>query len=206
MKFQNIIPYLLIVGLAFYIFLNNSKKSEFVDSEIKTDTIYKTIVIPERKGTFAIAQPQPVYIAPQNNDAELNFLYEKLSSLQSDNERFEYLLTQLSTKTYNNVHKDSLVEISVTDSVSGKLLNQNISYKILPQKIEVKEIHITEKLKPKLTISAGFGVASQYSANATPTATAFLGLKNKRGYELFLGIDNQKTYSIGLKKDLFIKY
>lgn len=206
MKIQNLLPYLLIAGLAIYIFLTNPKKREFEDSEIKTDTIYKTIVIPEHQGTFAIAQPQPVYIAPSNNDAELNFLYEKFSNLQSDNERFEYLLSQLSTKAYNNVHKDSLVEISVTDSVSGKLLNQKIKYKILPQKIEVKEIHITEKLKPKLTISAGFGVASQINYEATPTATAFLGIKNKRGYELLLGIDNQKTYSIGLKKDLFTKY
>lgn len=202
---KNFLPWLITAGVLLFLFLVPKKQGTEVDS-IKTDTIYKTIVIPEKTGTFNISQPTPIYISQPQNDKQIEWLYEKMNELQDDNQKLNYLLSQLSTKLYDKTYEDKDVSITVSDSVSGKLLNQSVKWKVKPQEIQVKEIHTTEKLKPKFTISAGFGVASQYSLNATPTANAFFGLKNKKGYELILGIDTKKTYQLGLKKDLFTKY
>jgi hypothetical protein len=206
-KYIALVPWIIIVGLIFFLFFSGgyriSKNTEVV---IKTDTIVKTVIIPEKTGTFTNVKPQPIYIVPPQDDKQLEQLYEKIANLQDDNQRMEYLLEQLSSKVYAKKYEDDTVSITVTDSINGLLRNQNVQWSVKPQKIEVKEVHTTTRIKPKWTISAGLGVSSKISLEASPTATLVLGFKNKKGTELMGGYSTDQTASIILKKDIFTKY
>jgi hypothetical protein len=196
------IPYIAIAVLLLYIFGQSFFSRKPIET-VKRDTVIKVIEIPEKTGTFTNSNPQPIYISQPVNDKQLEYLYSKIADLQDENQKVNYLLSQLSTKTYNKTYSDKDVSITVTDTVSGKLLNQDVKWTIKPQKVEVKEVTITKQVKPKFTLSVGGGVRFN---PINQQVYGVLGLKNAKGYELQLGVDTDKTYFIGVKKDLISKF
>jgi hypothetical protein len=196
------IPYIVIIGLLLYIFFSHSNKPK-TKEVIRYDTIIKTVTIPEINGTFTNPKPKPIYIKEPADDKELQFLHGKINELLTDVEKKDFLLSQLSTKVYNKTYSDKDVEITVIDTISGKILHQDVIWTIKPKEIEVKEVTITKELKPRFSLSVGGGVIVN---PINQQFYGFLGMKNAKGYELQLGMTTDKGYMIGVKKDLFTKF
>jgi hypothetical protein len=192
----------VIIGLLLYIFFSHSNKPKQIEV-IRYDTIIKTVTIPEINGNFNNPKPKPIYIKDPTDDKELQYLHAKINELLTDVEKKDFLLSQLSTKAYNKTYSDKDVSITVIDTVSGKLLNQDVIWTIKPKQIEVKEVTITKELKPRFVLSVGGGVIVN---PINQQLYGFLGMKNAKGYELQLGITTNKACMIGLKKDLFTKF
>jgi len=173
-------------------------------SKVKSNTYIeaKTVTIPAINGTFNNQNPKPIYIKEPADDKELQFLHAKINELLTDVEKKDFLLSQLRTKAYNKTYSDKDITITVIDTVSGKLLNQDVIWTIKPKQIEVKEVTITKELKPRFVLSVGGGL--MYGIE--PELYGVVGVKNAKGYELQLGITTDKAYMIGLKKDLFTKF
>lgn len=154
-------------------------------NEIKTitDTLYvdKVIKIPEIKEVIVYKDPVPTDILVVGSDT---------------------------VRRYRKVYTDStgVATVTVTDSINGRLLGQTLDIKVKEREVKYKERVITNntitKLKPTFVISAGLTASS----GIRPTVGAEVGFKNRSGYNLELGYNNQKEITIGIKKDIFTFY
>ena len=205
-KIKEYLLILLIVILMFIVFKQGLFSPQPKENEnIRVDTIYTTIEIPAKEGTFVNKKPKPIYISDTTKDQYIAFLELKMNSLYTQTEKQEYLLKQLSKKAYMKVYSDTTVSITVTDSVNGFLQYQDVKWNVKPQSIIVKEIYTTKKLKPRFTMSAGGGLESGFP-KLNPVFKGVLGFKNRNGYELLPGYSTDNRYSIILKKDIFTIY
>lgn len=181
-----VLPYFLLGITLLFLFLGRCNNDvESVTTEIVTDTIYleKIKVIPKIEEELETIKPRPVDIQVVNKDT---------------------------IRSYSRVYKDStgVAEITVEDSVNGILLNQKVKINVKEREIKYLEKLVTNtvtnttKVKPYMVLSAGLTATS----GVRPTIGAEVSLKNKNGYNLDFGYNNQKEFTIGLKKDLLTIY
>ena len=186
-------------------------KSFFYDLFIKSDeprervdTIYSVQTIKEKTGEFNNQRPIIIYTQPpQQNNAYINDLKGDLNKLNTQQEKINKLLLELSTRVYQKKYEDSTVSITVTDTINGRLQHQNVKWKVKPQQYVNKTI--IKELKPKWSVSIGGGI----KINPTPFKTVFegkIGLKNKKGNTLQVGIESDNSYSLTFMKDVFVKW
>lgn len=186
-------------------------KSFFYDLFIKAnteenriDTIVQIKTIKEKTGEFSNQRPIIIYTQPPNqNNAYINDLKTNLNEMATQQEKINKLLLELSQRVYQKKYEDSIVSITVTDTVNGRLQWQGVKWKVKEQKY--KTYTIEKKLKPKFAISAGGGI----DVKPYPFNTAFkavIGVKNKKGTSLQLGLNTNKQYSLTFLQDLFVKY
>lgn len=215
MKFQlKYLKDILIVGFMLYIFIsNNNRVNVEKHSKDRIDSILKTLVIPEKKGEFRTISPQPIIITIPERNSNSNRLSDELlkrfEQLESDNAKTRAYAKAIALKVYEKTYKDSLVSITVKDSIEGgDLTSQNVSWNIKKQEIKYHDKIITKY--PLYSISGGIGVNSvidetgSYKTQISP----LIGYRNKEGWQLEVGtnIFNLKEFRIDLTKDIFTKY
>lgn len=173
------LPWIVSAVLLFLLFVKSCVRENIEGvNTITSDTIYipKVIRIPEIKQVFVNTTPK-----------------EKGKSVVKGD----------TIRTYENKYIDStgLAEVTISDSVNGKLLNQKVKIHVKEQEVKYEEKIITNttKLKPSFVISGG--LTTQIGVN--PSVGMELSFKNKSGYTLDLGVNNRKDFTIGVKKDLF---
>ena len=207
---KDLIPYAVITILLFLQFTNTGFFGSTPADETIIDSVKVVKTLPQKQGTFQIKAPQPVVVVvpsnQQGNDKYINSLMTELNSLKDAVLKKDKIVEALALRVYEKKYEDSTVTITVRDSINGRLNSQNVNWKIKPQKVAYFEKTITHKLKPKFTFSAGVGVTSGLDSPGNPQLQGILGFKNKKEYELQLGISTDKRFNITLKKDLFTKY
>lgn len=200
---------ILVIGLTIlYFFSNSCSREPKAGSTTKTDTVYitKTIKIPEVKGNFETKNPKPKDGVMVYDRALLN----KYNDLKSENEKLKAYQKAVEIKEYENTYKyekDEKVTITVSNTVTGSLTNQKVSFNIPEREIEYKERIITntttEKLKPSFIISGGVSAQSSTDLiNLKPSVGLTVGFKNKSGYTLDVNYNTNRNVMITLKKDI----
>lgn len=111
-------------------------------------------------------------------------------------------------RSYNTCYTDStgVVEVTVKDSVNGKLLNQVVDFYVKPRDIKYQEKVITNtttiKQTPNFSLSAGINT----SLNTTPAIGIGITVKDGTGWGLDLGYNSNKQFIVGIKKDILKTY
>lgn len=201
---RELLPYVVIVALLVMQFTSKSFFGKSPKNDIVIDSTLVVKNTPQKQGNFRIEKPQPiVVVVPNNNrDSYINSLLSELKSIKETDKQQSKLLKELALRVYEKTYKDSIVTITVKDSVNGHLQSQNVQWTVKPQKVRYYEKKVTEKVTPRFVISAGIGL----DGFENPQLKGVIGFKNKKGYELQLGASSNQRYSLTLKKDLFTKY
>jgi hypothetical protein len=173
----------LVVVFLLFIFLRGCKKDDLVVSKTTTDTVFveKIKIIPKIEQVIQYRDPKPLYINVVGKDT---------------------------IKNYKKVYTDStnVAEVTIEDSINGTLLNQRVKINVKEREVKYKETVITNntvtKLKPFMVLSAGLTAQS----GLNPTLGAEVGLKNKNGYNVELGYNLRKEFTVGIKKDILTIY
>jgi hypothetical protein len=178
------IPFITISLVCCVLFLRSCNSEVKTGNTVTTtDTLYvdRIIKIPEILEVIVNTKPVPVKIQVVGKDT---------------------------LRSYVNTYKDStgVAEITVTDSVNGSLLNQIVGIKIKEREVRYTEKVITNnsvtKLKPYFVLSAGVKMISGLNGSMG----AEVGIKNSKGVSLELGYNSNRTFIIGIKKDIFTFY
>jgi hypothetical protein len=181
---KSLTPYFVIFGLlVFIIFFKGCGKEMVGKTVTTTDTLVveKMIVIPEIREVIKYRNPVPVDTQVVGKDT---------------------------IRKYLRTYKDStgVTEVTVSDSIAGRLLGQTINIKVKEREVKYTEKVITNnsvtKLKPSFVLSAGVSMVSGVNGSYGFE----VGLKNSKGINLELGYDSNKNFTIGIKKDIFTLY
>lgn len=232
---QLILAFALIFVISFFKGCSNPFSKEDTNDVIKTDTIFRTVVIDAKQGSFTNNNPQPYSTRPiivngQNNTELQNYLLRLTETIKTqsakDRELTQQLVNALAKKEYKEVKEDSIVKVTVNSTVEdGKQTYLGIDYEVKESYFDTYNTVTTIKKYPDYTISAGLGITTQFSkplefnnqiidSLTIPSkvyVNPLIAYKDKKGleYQLELGIDKDLkigTASIKLKKDLFTKY
>lgn len=178
-------PYFVIFALVCFIlfFRDCSLKAPKDSVKIVSDTVYvyRTIKIPAVQQTMETKKPEAVKETKVGNDT---------------------------IRTYRKTYKDSTgtAEVTVSDSVNGRLLNQIVDIKVKEREVKYRERFINTKTtiehKPSFVISAGLTATS----GINPSFGAEIGFKNRNGLNLEVGYNNRNEIQVGIKKDIFTFY
>ena len=181
---KSLTPYFVIFALLVFIIFFKGCGKEMVGKTITTtDTLVveKVIVIPKIQEVIVYRNPVPVKVEVVGKDT---------------------------IRKYQHTYKDStgVAEVTVYDSISGKLIGQRVNIKVKEREVKYSEKVINNntvtKLKPSFVLSAGVrmtsGVNGSYGAE--------IGLKNSRGYNLEIGYNSRENFTVGIKKDIFTFY
>jgi hypothetical protein len=158
-------------------------KTEVGKTVTTTDTLYidKVIKIPEVREKIVYRNPVPVETKVIGKDT---------------------------IRKYKHVYKDStgVAEITVSDSIAGRLLGQVVDIKIKEREVKYQEkvvtTTITKTLKPSFVLSMGVTAVSGLNGSYGVE----VGIKNSKGLNLDLGYDSNKNFTVGIKKDVFTLY
>lgn len=204
---------LVILGLVLYIVISGNIKKPVSNNNDRIDSILRVISTKQVDGTFVQPSPQPIIITiPQsgsNNNQLSNNLLKAFEELKDDNAKTRAYAEAIALRVYNNTYKDSLVNISVTDTIEGgKLKNQKVNWTVKPQKIQYYEnIYY---MKPQFTISAGMQFQTRIDSLGFTHEQLFpkIGVKGRNGWKFEAGVNllNTKEFMIGAEKDIFTKY
>ena len=222
---QKKITYLIIgifIALVFHaMFRRADRISGDNNDRIIIDTLYvdRIIKVPERVEVFKDSTPEPKIVYKENKE-----LLEQYTSLTDENEKLKKYIEAITMRTYEKkyVSKDSVVTVTVKDSVTGTLNFQSVIFKLAQQEIVFKEkiINRTIEKKPNFSLSLGVGLriphalrgsgspkVDNYPLPSDPISfEGVVGVKDKKGYGYQLGIDTQGGARFTITKDLFIKY
>jgi len=208
---KNILLYVIIL-----ILLIKFGKDLFINtvpnSSTKIDSILKVFDTKIQTSRYQEKYPQPIINIypssnPNKNSDLTNSLISEFNKLKDNDKKLEAYLKVISTKVYRNVYNDSLSKVTMIDTISnGVLKNQSIQIDYKPRKFKLYEKKITEKLKPKLIISAGLGIQSTLNNNANTQLQGIVELTNKKGNSLQFGYSSSREFSLIYKRDLFTKY
>lgn len=154
-------------------------------NETKTtiDTIFvdRVIKIPEIKEVIVYKDPVPVDIQVVGVDTIRKY-----------------------SKTYTD--STGVAEVTVDDSVNGRLLRQQVNIKVKEREIKYKERIVkttnTIKYKPDFVMSAGLTATS----GIRPSVGVEIGFKNHIGLNFEVGYNTNKIWTIGVKRDIFTHY
>ena len=174
---------------------------------IKTDTVYvdRVINLPGKTETFidSVFIPKIIYKPDQE-------LLDRYNELQTDNDRLQAYIDAITLRTYQNsyVSSDSLVKITVTDSVTGKLNSQKVSFDIAPREITIQEKIITNDVYkyPDFSISLGVGIKVPAIPGRAQSFEGVLGIEDRRGFQYQLGVDTRKEFRLTITKKLWTKF
>lgn len=129
------------------------------NDKIQVDTVYidRIIEVPGKQGSFEDLKPEPriIYKADPN-------LLEAYNLLKDEKERLQAYIDAITIRTYEKqyVSADSIVKITVKDSVTGTLDFQSVAFDIAPQEVQIQEKVITRTIEkyPDFTMSLGGGI------------------------------------------------
>lgn len=183
---------LIILALLFYF----GKDSPTVYKDvIRTDTIYKTVTLPPVHDTIYLTDFKERIVTRYKVDSTL---VDSISILNA-------LIDAKTVREYTNTHKDSLVTISTTSQVEGKLLFSQINYTLKPRKFQTIETHTTIEKHPKYALFYGGNIQTASRFDNTAFEINF-GYQNKRGDVMEVGVNTNKQITLGFKKRFALKY
>lgn len=158
---------------------------------IVVDTVYvdREIIIPEIKEVFIHVKPKPTSV-----DTVLVY-------------KTDTVPTPIISRTYENTYtsKDSVATVVVKDSIlDGELEKQEVLFEVKERPIQYKDKIITKTItkKPVLAISLGAAVRASEETLDRASVVGFVGVRGKNGLEVMVGYDTNKTFTVGIKKDI----
>jgi len=178
------------------------------DNDIVTiDTVYvdRIIKVPQIKGSFKDSIPDPVVIYKADPR-----LLKQYTDLEGENDKLKKYIEAITIRSYEKtyVSADSIVLITVRDSVTGTLNFQSVDFIIAEREVVFKEKIITKTIekRPDFSLNLGVGVKVPTLSQEAISFEGVIGIKNKKGLGYQLGVDTNKELRFTLTKDLFIKY
>ena len=177
------------------------------NDKVTIDTVYvdKIIKVPEIKEVFIDSIPDPKIIYKADPK-----LIKDFKELEDENEKLRIYAEAITKRTYEKtyVSADSIVRITVKDSVTGVLDFQSVDFNVAEREIVFREKVITKTIekRPDFSLSMGAGIKVPTLLDRPLSFEAVIGIKTKRGFGYQLGIDTNKEFRLTLTKDLFIKY
>lgn len=205
---------ILIIGLFAYIVISGNRRENIDFNYDRIDSIVRTIKIPKDTIMFKDTVFKPTYnnFVTNNNlkiDSLNKVLLEKFKSLENNDSILKAYMDAIAVKVYKKKYKDSLIKVTVIDTLQGgKLFSQDVKVEL-----EEREINYYEKTVykyPKYSITAGLDIHSVLDQNNSNRAQVFpvLGFRGSKGWEFNLGANvlNLKEFKVGIKKDIFTKY
>lgn len=197
------IPYLIIAGLLVYIFSmekeiiqvkipskENSVKIADPISEVRVDTIYKTVF---RDGKRKVVKEVVTVENPVNKD-----LLDKYEEAKKSNDSLlldKIFREAITERLYTEKLVDSVQTITVKSEVIGTLKSQIISYKTNPQTITIK------KWKRASIYIGGFSYLPTIDGESISVGLQLQVVNKKR--VLTFGFDNTKKVHVGIAFKLF---
>ena len=198
-----------VVSALLFTAFNCEDKNGVVDGNdrVTVDTVYvdRIIKVPEITGSFedSIPDPKVVYVADPD-------LVRQYTDLEDENEKLKKYIEAITIRTYEKtyVSPDSIVSITVRDSVTGTLDFQNVDFTVAEREVLFKERLITKTIEkyPDFSLSLGAGVKVPTAPGGSFSAEGVIGVRIKRGYGFQLGVDTNTDVRLTITKDLFIKY
>ena len=184
MRLKDIIPYIVILILAYFLFSKEEPK------KIKPNviTIIRDSIIKGKDSVIKIEKPIPYKVTVYKD-----------STLLDSIEHYKALLELFKTREYKQTHKDSSITIDIYAKTIGKLDSLSFRYVLSDLKVPIKETHITNYLKPKYTVYGGVGV------NTSGYLDVSIGYGNEKGV-LSIGADTNGFYSLRYQRSLFTKW
>lgn len=177
------------------------------NDRVKFDTIYvtKTITVPEIREVFVDSTPDPVVVIKADQGLVDDYL-----ALQDENERLQKYIEAITKRFYEQTYttEDSLVTVTVRDSVTGTLDFQNVDFTVREQEIEYQEKTVIQTIEkyPDFILSAGAGVKAPMQPDGTFSFEAALRARTKKGWNYEVGLDTNKELRLTLTKDIFVKH
>lgn len=173
---------LAVAGLTYFLL----QKPE--DKVIKVPVVIE-VPVPGIIGTFPPSElPKPIKVNPKP-------IIDTIPHKQRDS----ILQDALTIRTYKEVFKDSVQEVSVESEVQGKLLKQSVEYNIYPRKIKVDTVVEYKLPSPKIKLYAGGGVGTKTDfTNIEPVFQAGVAIQNKKDRILTINVDTEKKVMLGL--------
>ena len=200
------LPYYIIGILLVLIFFNTCGRGDGrkgKDDSTKVDTVYIDRVIKGETVTITETNFVPKYIYK----TDPKYL-DSINKLNDENERLEYLLSELQTRVYDTTYAFERGRLHITDSVHGYLKGRKLTWDL--DDYEYQEAIITKTVKkyPKFAISGGLSsqLTTDFSLMKYPTLGIEIGFRNRQGYNLDVGYNLRKEFEITLKKDIFVSY
>lgn len=204
---KKLLPWIVIGGLLIFIFLNKSCEGNDTtqpkQDTTERDTVYVTKTIPG--DTITITQTEFVPVGEEENVK----LKKTVEELKNDKERLEYLLAELTIKTYDTTYSFNRGSLQISDTVQGTLLGRYWNLKLDPIEYEEKIITNTITKYPKFAVTGGLGVGIETDFKYTfedPYVGVYLGFRNRKGYTFEAGYTTNYQLQLKLSKDLFIQY
>lgn len=146
--------------------------------------------------------PVPVEVTNPVNDSLLQEYTQAKDSL----EQLKLFKDAIKTRIYNEKYDDETLTVDVKTTVQGKMLNQGIEYFVKPQTIVV-DTTIQVAIPKKINILAGAELGLPLTPTGlnpnTPNVKFNVGLQNKKGNILNIGIDTQGNGYVGYTMKLF---
>lgn len=205
---------ILIIGLFAYVVISGNSRQNSKFNYDKIDSIVRTIKIPKDTIIFKDTILKPVYNSfVTNNNMKLDSmnkaLLERFKKLNDNDSILKAYINAIAVKVYKKQYKDSLVQVTVTDTLQGgKLFSQDVKVEIEEREVEFYEKTIYKY--PKYSITAGLDIHSVLENNNTTRAQLYpvFGYRGGKGWEFNAGVNalNFKEFKFGIKKDIFIKY
>lgn len=202
---KKLLPWAIIAGLFVFMFFKScgGPNKEMQETRVEYDTLYVEKTIPG--DTITIVQTEFIPVGEEENKQ----LREIISKLKNDKERLNYLLAELTVKTYDSTYKFEKGKLTITDTVQGTLLGRSVDLEIFPVKYKESIVNKTVYKYPKWAITGGIetGINTDFqSLFKDPYMGLNLGLRNANGVEFEVGYDTNKVLSFELSKDLFVNY
>lgn len=205
--------FIAIVLMGIYIsYMHNTTTIPGSVNDDRIDSILRVVSIPRIEGTFILPAPEPIYIkVPQKGSTNTGMSDEMLKAFQElkdDNAKTRAYAKVIALKYYEKIYQDSVVTITVKDSIEGgNLVYQEVDWVFKEHKVKFYEnIYY---MKPKFTLSVGAQLQSGGDEiGSNPQLFFTLGVTNKKGWKYTGGINvlEKNEYMIGLEKNVFTKY
>jgi hypothetical protein len=201
---KNIKEIIIAIAVLFIVYLVYDKftaKPEFVEVPVRIE-----VPIPCKDGKIirdTILVPKYVEVTNPVNDTLLKKYQEAKDSIA----QLELYRDAITTRIYNEKFEDDVLSINVETKVQGKMLDQDITnYYVKPSRIIV-DTTLTVKVPQKINIlggaELGMPLPSMELHTGNPIVKFHLGVQNKKGNILTIGIDTQRNGYVGYTMKLF---
>lgn len=204
-KLKPFILYIIIGGLLFVLFTNRCDRKIENNSNVKIDTIIKTVYLPEIiKDTDTIYLPSPVSGKVNTIKIVDSSLLRKYEEALDQIKRDSIFKAAITINEYEEIFEDSLQKIKVNSKVRGNLLAQSLNYKLKPRRVDYPEVTKTITKETLLRVRLGADiefpiVPSEQSFNLGGN----ISLENSKGDIFELGYNSLNEVKIGYKKSIF---
>lgn len=204
-KQKKFLPWIIIVAIGIFWFLKScgAEDKNFDKDTAKTDTVYVKQIIPG--DTIKIKQTEFIPVGEEENKK----LREKIAELKNDKQRLEYLLAELSIKTYDTTYTFERGRLNITDTIQGTLLGRNMDLELFPVEFTEKTITKTVDRYPKWAITGGIstGITTDFKYYLKePYIGINFGIRNRKGVEFEVGYNSINQFRFELSRDLFVNY